>query len=352
MLPSAWLLSCHNTGLTGHSNSVRSLVVSPDGKFVATGCLTDNSIILWDPEGGAILAKWATIAGPALDLVFSCGSRGLACLERPGSIVVWNVENAQVLGVLERPSDTVHHWAVAWSPDDQQLASGSGDGAIRIWDTRTYAQCQLLQHNNSNVSVMFVAFSPDGKLLASCRADTKCCIWEVDTGELKYTLNNHSDIIWASAFDHNSRRIATVSDALHIWSLESGDKLLTVRRRSHSTVVFTNDGKHIMLGSSEGTFMIVDTSNGEIILAIHQDGGRMDMAQCSPDGKYIVSASRDGTVCLWNGSDGTCAATLSPKGTVRDMFGRGHVAFACDGRSLVSGECDGRVYVRKLSDYV
>ena len=58
MLPSAWLLSCHNTGLTGHRNSVRSLVVSPDGKFVATGCLTDNSIILWDPEGGAILAKW------------------------------------------------------------------------------------------------------------------------------------------------------------------------------------------------------------------------------------------------------------------------------------------------------
>ena len=336
-----------------------SLVLSPNSKLVASGCDLQSIIILWDAEDGSILAKWATTAGPPRDLAFSCDSRRLACLAR--SIVVWNVESAQVLGVLEPPSNTVY-WAVAWSPDGQQLASGSDGGAIRIWDARTYKRSQLLQdHHEASRSVQFVVYSSDGKLLASCRADHRCCIWEVDTGALKYTLHDPDDfsssMIWAAAFDHNSRRIATVSitGTVHIWSLSSGNKLLTVGEHSRSTrlVAFTEDGKHIILGSSAGTFTIHDTSNGKLILSIYHDGCRMDMAQCSPDGKYIASASVDGTVWLWNRSDGTCAATLAPpEGDIHCVNGRGHVVFPPHGRTLISTGGDGRVYVRKLSDYV
>jgi hypothetical protein len=79
------------TFLHGHTDSVQSVVWSPNGKILASGS-EDNSIRLWE------------------------------------------VTTRQPLGApLTGHTDTI--WSVAWSPDGKTLASGSKDKTIRWWDS-------------------------------------------------------------------------------------------------------------------------------------------------------------------------------------------------------------------------
>jgi len=108
---------CVNT-ITGHSESVESVAISPDGQTLVSGS-EDKTIKIWQLNTGKLLH---TLTG--------------------------------------------HSWAVqsiAISPDGNILASGSGDKTIRTWHIDTG---KLLHTFSMPVSVFTITFSPDGKTLA------------------------------------------------------------------------------------------------------------------------------------------------------------------------------------------
>jgi WD40 repeat protein len=67
--------------------------------------------------------------------------------------------------------------AVAFSPGDKLLASGSADSTVQLWNPATGKPLgpPLRAHGGVNA----VAFSPDGKLLAIGSADGTIQLWEV-----------------------------------------------------------------------------------------------------------------------------------------------------------------------------
>ena len=67
-------------------------------------------------------------------------------------------------------------WAVAWSPDGRQLATGSDSGLVRRWDAATGKELRRLEGHSS--SVTSVAFSPDGNTLASASRDESVRVWD------------------------------------------------------------------------------------------------------------------------------------------------------------------------------
>ncbi len=99
--------------------------------------------------------------------------------------------------------------AVAWSLDDQWIATGSKDNSARIWDVRSGTQRLILTGHSGLIHA--VAFSPDGALLATGSADGSARLWSTLSGQCLRVLTNRHGAVLSLAFSPDGHWLATGS---------------------------------------------------------------------------------------------------------------------------------------------
>merc|ERR1711998_376092 len=126
--------------LAGHSDTVTSLRLSPDGSYLMSNAM-DSSVRIWDV-------------------------RPYAPLERCKKMLTGAVHNFEK-NLLR----------CSWSPDGRRVASGSADRFVYVWDTTTR---QILYKLPGHVgSVNEVDFHPTEPIIGSCSSDKKIYLGEI-----------------------------------------------------------------------------------------------------------------------------------------------------------------------------
>ncbi|MCU0515275.1 MAG: CHAT domain-containing protein [Oscillatoria sp. Prado101] len=308
--------------IAGHSDIIRTVAISPDGKTLATGS-EDKTVKLWNLDTGELID---TIAGDLewiMSVAFSPDGQILAsaCNSafQDGTIKLWDTDTRKLRQTLGSSLLALRVATLAFSPDGQILASGNFDSTINLWDLNTGKVRSTLK-GHFKFDVDSIAFSADGQILVSGGWDNTVKIWNWRTEELLHTLNGPSPSDWVGF--------------LVTWFDSSVGMI--------DSVAISPDGQTVASGGYQQPVTLWDTGTGRRLRILTEHSGRVYSVAFSPNGKILASGGEDSTIRIWNYRTGELLQTLKHLGPVRC------VTFSPDGQTLVSGSDDMTVKVWRV----
>lgn len=373
------------SGLLGrHSGPVRSVIFSPDERFLAS----DGAAVvgardgakLWsltDPDAGAFVFPPESERASFISLAFDGEGKTLAAASNAGAIELLHIPGAQrTVGVptgqvnslvftrdrawllaggfggitaIDLEFDREPHfiatdgavWLLAISPDGKTLAAGSENPAeVALWLLNDLdRQPTVLPGYENERAVYSVAFSPDGRMLATSGGNETVRLWDMEALSKKpRTLHTEQRHVPFVLFTPDGAKLVTAGadGSIRVWNRERLEKPTRVLTGHESTVVsmaLDRDGSLLASGDGDGTIRLWDLEAGEERALLRGHEGAVNFLAFRPDGHILASTGSDGTARLWDLESDNLKASVLRFG---DRFANA-LAFSPDGRNLALG---------------
>ena len=350
------------------------VVFSPDGTRLAVSHWS-GAVAIYDPATGSEIAVLTNHTTWVASLAFSRTEPILATSSADEKIRLWDTTTWKEITTLKGHLSLVD--CVAVSPDGRWLASGSKDRSVRIWDLKTKAAESRDLTDVSRGS----AVSAKAEFLSVVNADATISLWDligrreterfpVETGAtVLATSPNGTAVVLGNRLSRKLRirrinaansdiqiegapsdtSLATFSSDGKQFSVADKDKLLRIGATDGSTpvrvlehpsdapheILFSHDGRQILMATESGKVRVYDTATGEIAWELAAHKFTVNGIALDPDGVRLATTSLDETVGLW---DLTTRRKLGSYG--KSSLGYRAVTFSRDGRRIaaVAGE--------------
>jgi WD40 repeat protein len=192
----------------GHTDAVWSIAVS--GDMVVSGG-ADSNLLVWNRA-----SQLSTVVGQQAEAVSALALHGNLLASANGNptgtgddnaILLWNRDSSGELIRLEGHERSVT--SIAYSPDGEQLVSGSVDQTVRIWEVALGTSRVLNGHTDA---IMSVTFRPDGEQIASGGFENVIRLWNAAISEpIGDPLTGHSDAVLSVAYSPDGALLASGS---------------------------------------------------------------------------------------------------------------------------------------------
>ncbi len=342
----------HKVTLTGHSGRVTTIAFSLDGKTIASGATythwsSDSTIRVWDAITGEHLR---TIETHALihRLAFSPDNETLASINRSSTIRIWNTKTGELKGGLAK--QRVQRKPKIVFTNSKIEIYENDNGTYTLVDVETGHQKPFLKDlrsirekektkdkkqyvvYSSHLPIKYYECSPDGKILA-IHNNTSVRLWDVETDTHKGTLSGHSKTISSMKFSPNGQLLATIADkTIHLWDTETAKQIAcyTGVVRQGGFVKFSPDSKLLATPAKVPKMVqLWSTDTGYPKFLLMEQSGGVYLVKFSPDGNYIAGISNRYAI-LWDAKTGRRkAAFIGPEKLSFSLL------FSPDGGALV-----------------
>lgn len=254
--------------LDGHERPVRSLAVSPDGQFLASGDF-GGTLRYWrrTPQGFEPLVFVQAHTNRVSNLLFDpTGGNLLVSTGYDGIARFWNYGPAGIKEVTAiRPLRVPTIYGCAWRPDGSAIAFAGAttllepkadDGEVRFYRRDGQPTGQPIVQKDTGITA--IDFSPDGRrLVVGCGypgTDTRAWVYSLPDNKIVAEFGGHDNTINDVKFLDDGRTIVSVgsyNNAVLRWDATSGKQLGQLGGRSsfNWNAGVSRDGKTLYWGT-------------------------------------------------------------------------------------------------------
>ncbi len=215
------------------------------GSRVPAGSRANNGQV-WDVLTSSPIASSISPGEWIRDADFSSNGSQIVVGSFDGIAQIWNTETGTPAGPRLEHEQPV--FAVAISPDNFHIATGSGD-ILQLWNTDGTKDGEPIQHE---APVESVDFSPDGRLIATA-AGRNGYIWDVATRQPVGKALPHQMGLRAIAFNPDPKRKQVLTGSLDrtakFWDVSTGKQIGPALAHTGGIwqVSFSSDGSTVLL---------------------------------------------------------------------------------------------------------
>jgi len=143
--------------------------------------------------------------GGVLLVTYSPNGQQIVTGSNDNTAKVWDAETGKELMTLTGHNGPVY--STAWSPDGQQIVTGSYDQTVKVWDSHIGKGLMTLEGHDDRV--LSVAYSPDGQRFATGSYDKTVKVWDSHIGKELMTLEGHEGAVLSARYSPDGQRIVT-----------------------------------------------------------------------------------------------------------------------------------------------
>lgn len=334
----------------GHTEAVRSLDVSPDGKTMVTGS-ADRTVRVWDVTSGKQVRSFQGHIAEVVAVALRPDSRQVASAAEDGTIRLWELSTNDDHRSLLDATDSL--WAIAYSPNGKRVATAGADRVVRIYSASTgKLEASLPPQIAAVTSLVFVT----NDRLAVAGGDRVVRVWDLASAKALKELTGHESAVLALSGTPDGKILVSGSAdrTVRAWNPGSGQVLWTHTLKSAvCSVAVRKDGKFVAVGAADGSLILLEPTGPSPRETANISGHLAGVSGVAfdPNGLRLATCGGDGLVRIWNVND---AGGLSPlmkfEGQVKPGTASGYspvtsVTFSPDGRFLASCGADQIVHV-------
>jgi WD40 repeat protein len=235
-----------------HTTLIHRLRFSPDGTALASGAFSDGVARLWNVATGERMQIFRGHTNSVRGLAFSPDGKRLVTSSGDQTARVWSIADGSTEAILmdtEKQAFTAN--CVAVSPDGKSIVTGHFGNGVRVWNWDGTLRSRLA----SNQAAHDICFTSDpNKLVVVGSMPT---MLDLTTGDVVERFDA-PQALWSCALSPDGKTLAAAGDGgdVNLYAIDgsTGLRQLSGKGKSIWGVGWSKDGRSVSFGNTLGDF--------------------------------------------------------------------------------------------------